>query len=283
MIIMGRGKAAYIFKVDSALNGARLKEAITSCIVSHKIIETGTKKGRKGFKNINIPTEDTHTQIPEVYYRDNNQSSIRAVYQEYREEKDKYSQDIQYIPDYLDILYDYQKRNLIIFTSNLLELKKILALLNFDPREIDFKPPNYSNSTNVEPFFRWLITTSKSNPEKFPPSCKLLNIEGTRVIHLEQSTRHSTSDTARLKSVGHLADDHLYEQVEDEGIRDYINCIFHHSRFAINTTIYNNGKINLASRPPKITDHQYFSLFPIIFEEMENLYNAFTDDQGGDQ
>ena len=75
---------------------------------------------------------------------------------------------------------------------------------------------------------------------------------------LDQSETHSTSESASLKSTGHVAEDLLYEQIKDEGLRDYLNCKFHHSKLVVDTSIYRNGKINLTSRPPKITDHQYF-------------------------
>ncbi|MDD1690629.1 MAG: hypothetical protein LUQ66_08220 [Methanoregula sp.] len=280
---MGRGKAAYILKVESELNGTELKTAIIDCINSHKIVESGNKKNRKGFRNINIDTENLGVPIPEFYFRDINHTSIQAVYQEYYEDIDRFSKDVQYRPMYLDITYDYHKRTLIIFNSSIVEVHKILSILNSCVGDMHFQPPNYANSANVEFFIRWLIENSKNHRDKFPPSCKLLSIEGTKVTDLDQSPTHSTSESANLKSSGDLADDHLYEQVKDEGLRDYIKCIFLHSRFAIKTYIYRNGKINLISRPPKITEQQYSSLFPIIFEEMENLYNFYIQDTGGDE
>lgn len=277
---MGRGKAAYILKVISDLNGADLKTDITTKIDAHHINESINKKNRKGFINLNTTTEEISGDIPKLYHLDVH-SSIRAVYREYVEEVDKYTHDIQYSPVNIDLLYDYNKRVLIVFSSSPIERNKILKLFNNTQGSIHFQQPRYADINNIEQFFRWLILNSKDHRDKFPQSCKLQNIEGVKVTKLERSARHSTSESASLLSVGHLIDDHLYEEVEDEGTREYIKCIFEHSRLAFKTSVYNNGKINLSSRPPNIDDGQYFSLFPIIFEEMENLYTYYLQDLGG--
>lgn len=276
---MGRGKAAYILKVISDLNGTELKNKITSRINNNHIIESGNKKNRKGFRNLNINTENLPIEVQPHYFIDNSHSNLRAVYQEYQEDVDRYTGDVQYFPNYLDLLYDYNKRVLIVFSSNPVERDKILTFFNNAQGGLGFQQPRYSGR-NVESFFRWLIANSKDGRDKFPPSCKLLNIEGAKVTRLDRSLRHSTSEIANLKSSGYLIDDHLYEQVVDEGIREHIKCIFMHSRLAFKTAIYNNGKINLSSRPPNIEDIKYFSLFPIIFEEMENLYDYYLQDIG---
>ena len=275
---MGRGTSAYLFKIDSKLSGKDLKKKIEEVISANQIQESSPKKQQKGFVNINLPDENSPKEIPKLYFMESQDGRLTCRYRYYEEKIDRFAEEIIYNPKDTRILYDSKKRILICLTPYQYDASRVLKIFLGSGDGFTFKAPSYRGN---EEFLRWLIDNEKSGRDKFPKPCKLMNIVKTKVIDLEDSTSHPTTESVYVQTTEHLSDDLIYREIEEEGVRDSIGCQFEHSKWVFELKIYRSGKVTLGSQPPNIEAKEFIGLFPIIFEELENLYKAFLDDTRG--
>jgi len=276
---MGRGTAAFVFKLVSNLTGHDLKEVIKTKILDHVYKPVENQETGRGFININVETPELSTlKIPEVYYfeRDN---KLISLYREYTSKYDKYDKKNRIEINDIYTLYDIQKRLLILRTSNASEVNKLCKIFDKCADGTHLRSPIYIDD---EIFFRWVITNAKNGRENLPVSCKLQNIAGAYIKDFQDYDKYATTESIKIQSTEDLSEDGFYEPIKDKGDRTYINGIFLHERWSYGITIYKNGKVTLGKRPDGVEDIVFYSMFGVAFEEMENIYEFYSEIRGGE-
>ena len=269
------GRTAYILKVESKLKGSELIDKIRGIVEYNRLNEGELKKNQRGFINLSSGDSDVPSEQQKAILTSNYKGRIIFRYREYNEKRFPYTDEVFCIPQDIPILYDANKRIFVIFTSSYSEARKIENIFLKDDGPINFRPPMFRND---EGFFRWLIVTSKNHQEKLPHPCKLVSVEGVGIKDLIGSRSHPTTETIRLKSADHIADDIYYQDTGNEGSRFYIECNFLHSDWAFSLRIYSSGKVTLGKHPLNMDDNDFILLFSTVFEELENIYGSYKND-----
>jgi hypothetical protein len=272
---MGRGSAAFVFKVDSNINisGSELKEIIKNKIMTN-IRKPGNTDTGRGFINLNVGNTELPIQkMPEVYILEKEKKLI-SLYREYTSTYDKFDGIHRSETNDIYILYDLQNRLLILRTSDSGDANKLIKFFVNREDKIRFRPPNYVND---EIFFRWIITNAKNGRSKLPDPCKLQNIDGAYIKDFQDSDQLATTESLNIRTVEDLSEDNIYKQVKDVGERTYVKGKFLHERWMYSIRIYKNGKITLGKRPPNVEDNVFDGMFGVAFEEMENIYRFYSE------
>ena len=245
-------------------------------ILKNTINLDNNNASRLGFMNLNVEQDNYVVDRPQIYFNEI-ENKLIALYREYTTKNDKYDGITRIETNDIFTLYDIDKRILIFRTSYPNEANKLIRIFSDSEKAIRLRSPRYIGD---EMFLRWVITNAKDGRDKLPNPCKLKNIEGVRVQDLQDSGTYATTESIAIHNVENISSDSFYEHVKEEGTRPHIKGRFYHSRWMYSITIYNNGKITLGKRPDNVEDYNFFSMFGVAFEEMENIYLSYLDDVG---
>jgi hypothetical protein len=269
---MGAGKSGYILKVLSKKSKTQLKEYFQERINSNFFDDKKNIAHRRGFINFNVEEPQLGDLRPKVYYLYKNPEKLEALYREFLGKRIPFSTDTSYSVVDTNVIIDFNKKTFLICSPLNSEVNKIIKI--FFPHDNDdiigFRKPVYVND---ELFFRWVINNSKTNRAVFPPSCKLTLVQDAKVKDIEEVYSHT--QTAKIGATEHLIDSELYEPIKDVGVRDSLICYFTHAKIAIPVNVHRFGKITIRSRPEGIDDAQYYGIYSVVFEEMENLHKSY--------
>jgi hypothetical protein len=269
---MGAGKAGFILKVISTKTKTQLKQYFHEKINSNAYDGARDLTHRKGFINFNVAEPQLADTRPHVHYLYKSPEKLEALYREYIGQKIPFSDELSYRVVDTNVIIDFNKKTCIICSTTTAEVNKIIKLFfpESDNDNVGFRKPIYVND---ELFFRWLIDNSKNNRAVFPPSCKLTLVQDAKVKDIEDA--FSYTQTAKIGATEHLSDSELYTPIRHVGVRDSLFCFFTHSGVAIPVTVHRTGKITIRSRPEGIDDDQYYGIFSVVLEEMENLHRSY--------
>lgn len=269
LIIMSRGTAAFVCKVESKLSGSDLRNLIEKKILENVYKSNNVNEARRGYLNLNLETSESPSRkLPEFYYYEK-ENKLISIYREYTVAYDKYERINRPIINDIDTIYDIQKRLLIFRTSDTSTANKMIQMFNDRESSTLLRLPLYVQN---EEFFRWIIINAKNGRDKLPPSCKLQNIDGVYIKDFQGTDKYATTESVRIKSIEDISEDSIYKPIKDQGERTYIKGNFLHARWTYRVTIYKNGKITLGSKPEGVDNYIFYGMFGIAFEEMENIF-----------
>lgn len=253
---MGKGKTAYVRKVESNENADDLIKSLISAVTNNKLDITKDKKDNRGFFKCN-----NNADCFFITFKDPPILQLKYGYYEKIADKDPTANEgYRYIYSDFDIWFDANHRIIVFFTSRF----TIAALVMKIIEEAGIKL-NYTKYS--EDFFRWI-----DKDYKHQPSYRLLQVMGT---HIDDLQSDGYTDSLSITTYDALSKSPSYQLVENDGDRKYFKGIFTYKKLQYVASVYKNGKITVNKQVVGPTEDTRLIL-PWIYEDVVNIHKYWV-------
>lgn len=256
---MGRGKTAYIRKVNSNGNADDLIKSLISTVTNNKMDLKKGKKDNRGF----FKCSDNNDSL---FIRFNEPPILQLKYAYYEKVLDPdptADEPYRYAYKHFDIWFDISHRIIIFFTSRLEIVALIMKILEGAGIKLSFAQYN-------EDFFRW-IDSKNYKPQ---PTYRLLKVMGTYIDDLQED---GNTDTISMTTHDDLYKSPGYQLYANDGDRKYFKGIFTYKKLQFVVSVYKNGKITVNKQVKIGPKEDTRLIIPWVYEDVVNIHKDWAD------